>query len=717
MKAAIIVVIVAAIAVGIFAFGGWRQSTREITIHAGLVQRANAVIAASDVLAQGDRPAVWPNRAFIPASNLENLVSLLVGATYQTSLNGKDLKAEKDTALLTVKEVHIKSQDTGLGIAIVVDAQYARGATLTGPSLRIEMEATAVPSSRFQQKDEKFTRLKIVPYQARVTLNAKPFSFSSDQFLNELINAKVLENYSDQLFIDLPEISAPLDFDTSFSSTSDSKFQVTGGFKLTTAMEGEKFGASLNLDRILIARSGLWLLGGLPEQLQNHPPAPDTDQALQEWLKQHEPPLLTALKPFEASYQKLYVRFANTPFLQLAAAIENPGSILSLDGLVEKNEPTKLTVVAPAKPFVSARFNIFGFSFVIPVPIVGGVPVPVQPRPAPKPSMYVINVSSSEAYGVLSNLALMHDVNLGDWDFTVTPDSPTFAHGVVALTPPHLTWTPDIGLTTTVKAHVEAFAQLHLHLSTGKVGGGVGASVGLHGATDANIPLQIRLQRKQTDVGTAVFVAPNIGCAPIAVDVHSAGSGRLIDTTVFRLNDIGMRLRQIIGGGKSAAALLVDNIPRTLDPMANAKMTKNVHYALKHKWIKYTIEPNDPVIDADGLSLQANLHVEGTDDPPDAGYDEKRQALRDAVSDSASCTGDHEIDVLLGNYEIGPNNEFVKAASLIVGTEIHVTEQTFSEAKKFLQNPTQSLSDAPGNAKTEANKGLEHLFGNNGPRF
>jgi hypothetical protein len=274
-------------------------------------------------------------------------------------------------------------------------------------------------------------------------------------------------------------------------------------------------------------------------------------------------------------------------------------------------------------------------------------------------------------------------------------------------------------MSTTVNAHATAIADLHLHLSTGNIGGGIGQDVGLHGDATTSIPIQLRIMRSSTPLGSAIFLQPAIDCAPIKIDIRTDGDS-LIDTTVLKVAYVGLRIRRNIGGSNQKPSLMIDSLPRIVPLLNSTNDNPKINLSLRHPRLRYSLKPENPLIDKNSIAIEAGFELGATDDSPDPNFDLKLAALREELGNSNAskpCPADQEISVLLGSHEIGQNNDLVKFAKLIVGTEVHIAEQTFEQTKRLFTNPGQTIEDTPGNVKREVNKGMDHLFGSGAPHF
>src|SRR5262249_17369596 len=78
---------------------------------------------------------------------------------------------------------------------------------------------------------------------------------------------------------------------------------------------------------------------------------------------------------------------------------------------------------------------------------------------------------------------------------------------------------------------------------------------------------------------------------------------------------------------------------------------------------------------------------------------------------TSNCSDPEEIAALLGNVEIGPNNEVVKFINKAIQTGQHIADSAKTEVENFKKDPVGTVLKTPGNAIREFGRGFQCIFG------
>lgn len=621
--------------------GVWSEARPKVEDQQSRRNLAEAIWYSEQVVASGRTPETWPNSVFIPASGINTLTGAVVGSKYSLPIGGVDAQNRPDGLLhMTVEHVRIGSDNGLLRPELVVRATYEpvrKRPWWWRAQVQLRVEAAFIPGRTEQQEEGPVTIFRLAPTSITPRFKYGPLSVGANQLLGTILANQAVRRLGERLEVPVPSLAAPLEVDTSMSSESFSKFENGGGVYITTSLDGSVHKRQVSLDRYLVTKKGIWFLGG-PLPAVSTPEPPKTDRELKRWLRDHGRRLEQDLAPFQLAQDEIRVRIAKAPVEEIAAELAQPT------------------------------------------------------RP------YRLKIGSHSATGEVGKLGLLRDDLLGEISLAVTPANSSFVNGSIDLAPPRLAWTPGLGLSTNVKAKAEIHADLHLHLSTAFVGGGVGANLGITGNTSANMPLALKFARYSTSAGNAVVLHPQLGCTPIEVDVRPDSPHPAIQDIWINVASLGVRLKRNIGDQTIAPVPLFSSLPQFVEFPAN-KPGQVGKFEYPSKGLELSVDPSSVIVDDGGIQLAATSTITPSEGIDPAVQAAREKALRAALEEasSTSCEGKESYALLVGKVEIGPTNSIVAFIVRMYKAGKHVFDETVKQVEALYKRPIETLAKAPEN--------------------
>lgn len=622
--------------------------------------KAEAIWYAEQVLASGATPDAWANRAFVPASAIKAFAAPLVGTEYVLPNGNLDsAKRAKGFAHIKLASFDVGTVDGALTASFVLRATYKGDKEKPwwrGAKAALRVKALFVPTGT--SKDEKgntVTLFRLTPLTVSPEVSWGFLNLKANKMVSELIAMGVVEKFGEKALVAVPAIGQNFDVDTAIASESFSKFPKGGGFSLATTFAGKTFAGSVVMDRPLVAGSGIWLLGGAAAAPPS-PPPPTGETELKAWVRQHEPLLRRALAPFQSSDDLIQVHLAKDPIERIASDIRTT-----------------------------------------------------------YPAGLAIKLSSHGATGAVGEAFLMKDKLLGDIGVRVTPGSDDFVKGGVTLAFSNLAWTPGKGMVGTANASLWAEADLHAHLSTSFVGGGVGKDFRIRGESDVNAPFSLSLEMRPTPVGNAVVIQPAIGCTRVEVDVRPVSNAKLFDVEWFRLASLGVRLKRNLGDKAISPIVLFAGVPQYQPFVPDPKPgqpPRDERIKFPSKGFGWAINPTAVTIDATGITMTARATVvpsEGIDADDQKALKQIMLSAVEKATPKPACEIDQELALLIGNFELGPENELMVFAMKAIKAGQVVLATTVDQVEKFYKKPVDTLRSVPDNVLREGEQGVNNI--------
>ncbi|MCK1582415.1 hypothetical protein IVB03_23310 [Bradyrhizobium sp. 168] len=627
------------------AIASWRSSLHSVAEYAALDEEAKAIAYTQDIVQAGTQPAAWDTRLFLPAGSLRDAARLLVGSEFSSQVANSDgaLPAGAFVARLDSLKVETEASRLRPHLEITVGFRPAGGSTWWSGA-SVRFAVDAEFLPMVGANDTPAV-LKIVPARIAPVTGLHFFDVAAGKLASEVLSHAVIERFAQQLAIPLPPLKIEFKLPVHLAVDQDLVFPFQGGYQLHAKFDGPDIKGSFEAPYPLMTASGVWLLGGAKVTFKTPDPLPVDRAAARSAIDLKRNQLAATLGAFDVAGNDVEVRL-------------------------------------PVRPLLDAAKAVSGRQFAIPI-------------------------STTRANGVIAEGNVLKDDFLGDAGVKVTPQHAEFVSGTLSANFAQPSWSPDKGLTVSVDVQAAVRAAIHYHLSTGKIGGGVGGDTTIERSTGGTLSSQIAVSRQETQKGTAIILQPELSCVRIAADIYSQAA--LVNVGWVKVGRIGVRVKRNVGGGRQSPVSLVDSLPRVYGlgaPQPNAT-GKPEGLRLPKPAVEIRWSPTSVVMENDGLRIQARLSMSGSDAQPGGPPDSDRSALADALreqSKEAPCAPEQELALLVDNAEIGPHNEIVKFLDDSVKAGIRVGQQTVDQINKLREKPIDTIKEAPGNIARETEK-------------
>lgn len=285
-----------------------------------------------------------------------------------------------------------------------------------------------------------------------------------------------------------------------------------------------------------------------------------------------------------------------------------------------------------------------------------------------------------------------------------------------------------------LKASVDASAQnfsVHLHLQVSLFG--VGTSVGMLGSAKTNIGLEF-IPAVLPDRSAIVFTS-RFSQSDFQAEVTTNGAAKFGNTGV-QVAKVGAKGRGQLAGLAEAPRFVLFSRTEMMVPIS-AREQDGMRIAPASSALTFDLSPESVQVRASGLTAEFNLTTIGQatlSKQKLATLGEKVLAANLIRASDAKIAlgkisvprgpGSYDVALLLAGIEFGPNNDLVKLLKAILAFGGQITDaggkvleaarqeaerilaSAEAERRKLIERPLESLRDAPGNAKREANEVL-----------
>ncbi|PZR90882.1 MAG: hypothetical protein DI537_17550 [Stutzerimonas stutzeri] len=648
--------------------GLWYWHLRPVTITEATKAQIASLSLASWVLEQGGRPEDWSTRAYLPTSAVQQLASGLVGLEYVSRVGKPDTGGEYPAAFVaTLNDFSIETEGTELRPSLRVSVRYedqAGSPWWARAAITLKVRAVLVPVVVPMGDGKKpEVRLRVLPLEAEPGFSFNPIAvISTGKLFSEIIAAGVLVGLGNELYLGAPALTEKLEVALKSNSTSHTDFEKGGGYDLNAKLDGPTFSRPIEAKLPLVTARGLWLLDASDKVLPAPAVVTGDDALLALKAAELRASVSNRIRPFQREDDVVEVRISNRPIISIADEI------------------------------------------------------------ASATSGYKMIISSQNATGNIAEAFLLKDNLLGDIGILVRPRVPDFIGGEANFAPPSIKWVPGEGLQTAINVSAQARASFNVHLSTGKVGGGIGKDIDIAGATSGTVPVSLKVEKSTVSGASALVLQPVIGCTRIAIDLNPSTREDFIKEAWIALKPFGVRIKRNVGGGRQAPSVLLTELPtlesfgeKSTDPNA----LKGKQSFIKPKFVRMAWAIKDVQVQPDGLFARAALAV--TPGPSSEEYEsavKEQSVLRDNLmaalkeaSPAVECAPTDEFSLLLaGNgVEVGGSNDVVRFIIAMSKAQAHVATETIKEIEKLYNKPFDTLAAAPDNVWREAGTAVENV--------
>lgn len=273
-----------------------------------------------------------------------------------------------------------------------------------------------------------------------------------------------------------------------------------------------------------------------------------------------------------------------------------------------------------------------------------------------------VTIHSTQVQGRLANKDWSDDTLGGGGVYAEFPSADAVS-GAVLVDGLASSWSPGSGIDIRFRALAQANAKVALHFDP-LVGGGVGTTIGLVGATSADVAANLDLKVVAVDGGTVMFVSSTANCPPVEISLTTDGNlGG--DLGWIKVPAVGITRKQALDLGLGPESVL-DSSPffLQLEPQTIQVGDGQATVVPPFHALGASITPAGVEHRQEGWLAGLDFAIEGLDAVPDQGtLDAKRADLEAAAKarmQMTECPIEESTAVLIGDIEIGPNNEIVK---------------------------------------------------------
>lgn len=225
-------------------------------------------------------------------------------------------------------------------------------------------------------------------------------------------------------------------------------------------------------------------------------------------------------------------------------------------------------------------------------------------------------------------------------------------------------WIPNQGAALAVDLNMDMEAKVHVHANPLPVGGGAGTTVMLKGSAGKHVDGTLRLDRIATNGHSLVVLDASMPCGGVTADVKTDGRIEIGDfkTDLF---PVGLRWNVPVPQSIGQPTLVMDDLPKRFALETTHRFDDGSSFRMAHDAIEYRVSVADVVASQDGYVVSADLDTHPSDGAISPSEAEAQRAAISAALESAkhpACpAGEADMRVTIGDIEIGPNGEIMKA--------------------------------------------------------
>ncbi len=296
-----------------------------------------------------------------------------------------------------------------------------------------------------------------------------------------------------------------------------------------------------------------------------------------------------------------------------------------------------------------------------------------------------IKFQSTKKSGKLAESKWRDDI-LGEGGTFAELNGDSAISGGLTFNKPNIKWDEENGVVVNGSVDLDSTINVHVHFDP-LVGGGLGTTVGMKAFSDVNFNINSPIVLENFMGYPSLMIKPDLSCK--SFDIEGKTDGKLIFSGGWAsMPALGLRTRMRIGEDYIPPSILVGGGPTyTENKVINTK-DKKLAIHPPYKYTIQTITPTSFKLSASGVMAQLGINHKNTDDTEEIKKIqklevEKKEKIKDYYTSAAKkpCPSADRTEFILGNLEIGPNNEFVKA---------------FRHIKKVLDNAYNDLTKGPG---------------------
>jgi hypothetical protein len=259
-------------------------------------------------------------------------------------------------------------------------------------------------------------------------------------------------------------------------------------------------------------------------------------------------------------------------------------------------------------------------------------------------------------------------------------------------------WIPNQGVALAVDLNMDMEAKVHVHANPLPVGGGAGTTVMLKGGAGKHVDGTLRLDRIATNGHSLLVLDASMPCGGVTADVKTDGRIEIGDfkTDLF---PVGLRWNVPVPQSIGQPTLVMDDLPKRFALETTNRFDDSTSFRMAHDAIEYRVSVADVETSLDGYVVSADLDThpsDGTASPSEA--DAQRAAISAALESAkhpACPAGEADMRVTIGDIEIGPNGEIMKALRNFVH-DVTKGPGPNNEGVKAVTNAVKDVTQGPG---------------------
>lgn len=267
-------------------------------------------------------------------------------------------------------------------------------------------------------------------------------------------------------------------------------------------------------------------------------------------------------------------------------------------------------------------------------------------------------------------------------------------------------WIPNQGTALAVDLNMDMEAKVHVHANPLPVGGGAGTTVMLKGGAGKHVDGTLRLDHIATNGHSLLILDASMPCGGMTADVKTDGRIEIGDfkTDLF---PVGLRWNVPVPQSIGQPTLVMDDLPKWFALETTHRFDDGTSFRIAHDAIEYRVSVADVETSHDGYVVSADLDThpsDGTISPSEA---EAQRAAISAALESAkhpACpAGEADMRVTIGDIEIGPNGEIMKALRNFVH-DVTKGPGPNNEVVKAATNAFKDATQGPGDSNDAAGR-------------
>lgn len=643
----------------------WIDEQQSVAKELAAVDRLANLIQTVATLQQGSTPEAWPVRAFVPAATFSSILSKLEGSQILIPIGKVDADGKVDGYVrIDVKQASSEAVDTGLRANLSTVAKYEpERAHKEWSSIAIDLDIKAflLPVAQEKEKDSdlQITTFQVVPDEVRVGTGWWVIRLETRAFVSTLLADLATIKIGKDLSFTVPSVVSDLELDPTFNSSTEEKFGGQGSTQLVSQLTRPVVKQSLVMDKFIVSKSGVWLLGG--KNTQPVPRATVDPKTASVELEKRIPELLKLLTPFERT-----------------------------DGIVEAVIPSS-AIVNFAKSALAAPAFLIGLT----------------------------TKDTTPGAQITSALLVHDDPVLRDVGFDLKPVSDPFGKGGITITPGDPSWNKD-GLHVPLKldASVNAQASLEVHSGFG-INASAPVTVVANG-TVADGKLDASFRQVSVDGKNAVVFDAVAQCTSIKINTLPIAAPKLpVDWLSISPISIGIDTR--LGRRMSPSVLVgptpvLAHLPERKDEKGNP-MTRNPKGTIvifKHPYLQFQFEPSSTTMTDSQVSVKASAVVGARDGGLTDAEMNARKTFAGHVADATvplDCPANTSFALVSGEAKILDVNKEWNYFRQSVAGDINIAKST---GKLLIEtNPAHLPEDLQGVAdavKSKSDAEIQHAI-------